>query len=165
MKQLYTFINTHGCVVKGVNPMRLKLCCVVLSLFGLILSATTLHAQTYDLVLTVQQDGGIAGPLNNGSESYCPAAGPTVTGTGCDFSANDLMVRTNDLVRYRFSYRLNSTADTNVTLRSTLPSGYQWSTLPGFCVGAGSAISPNRLSITCNRGNQAANTAEARPLC
>jgi uncharacterized repeat protein (TIGR01451 family) len=118
------------------------------------------QAASYGLVAVVMQDGGIVGPLNDHTEAYC-GAGATVTGTGCDYSANDGFVRTNDQIKYSIDYNINGGNDTNVTIASTVPAGFMWANLPGFCTGAGSALSANKRSITCNVGAKTSGTAES----
>jgi uncharacterized repeat protein (TIGR01451 family) len=133
----------------------------MLLMAGALLVGSAAQAATYGLAPLVLQDGGIVGALNLSSDAYCNGATVSVTGNGCDFSANDGFVRTNDQIKYSFDYNINGGNDTNVTLTSTLPAGFFWANLPGFCNGAGSALTTNKRGLTCNIGAKTSGTAES----
>jgi uncharacterized repeat protein (TIGR01451 family) len=129
-----------------------------------------LCAQNYNLIISQSATGGFKDPLNTVGQTIegnniCPVD----PSPGCDFSNTDTLVRNNDVVTYNFAYNLTGGADTNITVRATLPIGYVWDYLPGFCTGVGSIITGtgavgSASSIVCNIGNKTAGTAQDLPF-
>lgn len=71
---------------------------------------------------------------------------------GNDSSANNGIVRTNDSVVYRWDYS-NVTAG-DVTISQALPAGMQWDlSSTASCVEGASAISANKLTLSCTLAN------------
>ncbi len=95
----------------------------------------------------------------DGTSGWDVAAGP-----GFDTGANNGIVRTNDKFEYLATFS-TSGGDNNLTLVSTLPPGNvaprvgqpvaRWTNVPANCTGAGSAISADGQTLTCNLGNVA----------
>ncbi len=139
-----------------------------------LLFALSLDAANIKIITKYGKTGGIAGRLNTTSDKIngrlvCEN-NPTA---GCDFANNpgwsdngtpndgsddtysgDLLVRTNDLFEVVAAWSWNGNPDANedtVTLKSTLPQGYEWSDLPGSCDASLSSLSEDRKSIVCVR--------------
>ena len=95
----------------------------------------------------------------DGTSGWDVAAGP-----GFDTGANNGIVRTNDKFEYLATFS-TSGGDNNLTLVSTLPLGNvaprvgqpvaRWTNVPADCTGAGSTISVDGQTLTCNLGNVA----------
>ncbi len=136
--------------------------------------AIALNAANIKIITKYGKTGGIAGRLNTTSDKIngrlvCQN-NPT---PGCDFAndpgwsdngtpndgsddtySGDLIVRTNDLFEVVAAWSWNGDPDANedtVTLKSTLPRGYEWSGLPGSCNASLSSLSDDRRSIVCVR--------------
>ncbi len=119
--------------------------------------------------MSVQQTGGVSDPINTVGESYngtdiCPL-NPTA---GCDFDVSDNVVRTHDIVVYKFAYNVLGGDADNVTISSTLPLGYVWDVLPGYCGAATGTGTPSSLSgdgiaapsvMVCNIGSETSGAA------
>jgi uncharacterized repeat protein (TIGR01451 family) len=79
---------------------------------------------------------------------------------GNDSSATNDVVRTADLITYDFNYNILNAAADNLTITSTLPNDgsgtffMDWQSLPLPCTGAGSSISADKQTLTCNLGNK-----------
>ena len=95
----------------------------------------------------------------DGTSGWDVAAGP-----GFDTDAHNGIVRTNDQFEYLATFS-TSGGDNNLTLVSTLPQGNvaprvglpvaRWTNVPADCTGAGSTISVDGQTLTCNLGNVA----------
>lgn len=124
------------------------------------------RAASLNIVIAVVQDG--IATLNTTTDTMntiavCPSD-PT---PGCDFSATNGIVRTNDSILYSYDYSVNGLSE-DVTVTATAPLGTTWNVLPAFCL-AGSSINAGNGTtvasvITCNRGIQVAGTAESLPF-
>ncbi len=104
-------------------------------------------AASLSLQVATDQTGGIVGPLNVVGDDFCP----TATTPGCDVSAQDTRIRTNDAVSYIFAVQVDPPGDT-AFIRTKLKPGAVWQELPGVCnafnssiTGAGTAVSPSEL--------------------
>jgi len=85
-----------------------------------------------------------------------------VAGTGFDTGPDNRIVRTNDRFEYLITFSTDGGGDDNLTLVSTLPLGNvaprtglpvaRWSNVPAICTGAGSNISADGQTLTCNLG-------------
>lgn len=95
----------------------------------------------------------------DGTSGWDVAAGP-----GFDTDAHNGIVRTNDKFEYLVTFS-TSGGDNNLTLVSTLPLGNvaprvgqpvaRWTNVPETCAPAGSTISVDGQTLTCNLGNVA----------
>ena len=97
---------------------------------------------------------------------------------GNDSSATNGIVRVNDSITYRVQYGVNQDAGDNTTVKIGFPKGIYMEELPGFCTGAGSALTPETLptpqlplsgnsldsmpaqSLVCNLGNKPAASSD-----
>ncbi len=97
---------------------------------------------------------------------------------GNDSSATNGIVRVNDSITYRVQYGVNQDAGDNTTVKIDFPKGIYMEELPGFCTGAGSALTPEKLptpqlpltansldsmpaqSLVCNLGNKPAASSD-----
>lgn len=104
--------------------------------------------------------------------SYDGTAGwDTAPGNGLDMGPNNGIVRTNDQFEYLATFGTDGGGDNDVTLVSTLPLNTvaprvgqpvaRWSHLPASCTGAGSGISPDGQTLTCNVGNVVASGTQS----
>ena len=76
------------------------------------------------------------------------------SGGGTDANATNAIVRTNDSVQYNFQYNFDGGGAANPVIRSELPVGMSWLSVPTECSRAGSSVSagPNGAAtvLTCN---------------
>lgn len=100
-----------------------------------------------------QSVDGLLMVASTGTAPFSDSAGP-----GRDTSATDDLVRTHDVIRYRFE---TSSRDTvrNHTFELTLDGGAAWERLPGPCRGPGSEISSDGRTLVCNLGDTTNATA------
>lgn len=141
-------------------------------IFGLIFIALMhpVHAQAQSpvlkLVVDLEQTGGIVEPLNTiGQESSRVVFCIDSSSPGCDYSADDQIVRTHDLVQYKFAYEFNDLDGGNITdnivIRATLSPGLTWDgILPAFCDGAQSGYLENNSILVCDLDEVSSGTAE-----
>ena len=91
----------------------------------------------------------VAGILEDGSAVYDDEDGP-----GRDSNGSNGLVRRGDTVVYDFQYNYDGAGTTDPVIRSELPVGMQWTTVPVDCSRAGSAITagPNGPAtvLACN---------------
>ncbi len=76
-------------------------------------------------------------------------------GPGLDSGPANGIVRTFDTVEYRIDWSVNAGDTTNVTVRSTLPTGMTWAQLPPPCQATTVAASSiNGRDLVCNLGDR-----------
>ncbi|PAT39261.1 hypothetical protein CK623_10920 [Vandammella animalimorsus] len=109
------------------------------------------QAAVKELAVAVASDGtaGWDQPAQDGTPGY-------------DSGPSNGRVRTNDEVHYRVAISTDPQPDNDVTIVSALPAGgfAEWLALPSQCTGAGSAISPDKQTLTCVLPGIAASTTE-----
>jgi uncharacterized repeat protein (TIGR01451 family) len=136
------------------------------------------------LVVTVDADGIL--PINTTSDQInTNVICTSLSNAGCDnstfntnnpggTSATNGRVRTNDYIRYKFNYSVNSSTpsySTTPQFTTQLPAGIIWTTLPGQCLNpvantnspsaTQSAFSTDKTKLTCYLGPQAAPISSA----
>jgi uncharacterized repeat protein (TIGR01451 family) len=120
------------------------------------LAMTAAHAACSLNNFTTRLQSTGTGPFNTGD--VCTAGGTAHT-AGNDACGEDNVVRTADTFIYRMNYKiLEGKKEDNITFRSSLPllGGRKvavWDGLPSQCVGAGSTVSADGLTLTCNLGS------------
>lgn len=134
MDFLWSFIGRCFCVLMLAAP------------------AGVAHAANVQINASLDQSGGVVGPLNVVGDDFCPSA----TTPGCDTSATNTRVRTHDAVSYNVSVQVDPPGD-NVFVRVRFKPGLIAGDLPGACdpfnstiTGDGSAGSPSE--IYCDLG-------------
>jgi len=95
---------------------------------------------------------------NCSSPSTNPSSGIDYT-PGKDPCSNDLVVRTRDVVTYRWDMSSNNGSSENFTITQTLPRELRWVELPIDCNGNGSSI--NGQTVTCNIGTLPSGTTRS----
>ncbi len=126
---------------------RIRLARLVCALLALLSLTAPAFAAVLDIQTSTGATGGVVGPLNTVGDDFCPSA----TTPGCDVSATNNRVRTNDAVSYHFAVQADPPGD-DIYIRTQLKAGAIWEDLPGICdpfnstiTGAGTAISPSEL--------------------
>ncbi len=106
-------------------------------------------ARASDVVFNFKMD-------SSGTAPFDPNNNP-----GNDNSASNNIVRTQDIITYKWEYNVSNGAATNVVLKATVPDNLEL-LLPAVC-GTGSQITTNSTtgfqSIDCNLGNIASGTS------
>lgn len=110
------------------------------------------YAANVQIQVSLDQSGGIVGPLNSVGDDLCPSA---VT-PGCDISSSDNRVRTHDAVSYDVSVQVDPPGD-EVFIRLQFQPGLIAADLPGACdpftssiTGVGTVASPSE--VYCDLG-------------
>lgn len=132
------------------QPSRTSLLAVALLVLGGPSASAAITQVNYSLTFDGQSDA---------EGGFDPSSGP-----GFDTSANNRIVRTNDLFEYTVSLSYSGTS-TGITVVATLPKGdvapkvgqpvAEWAYLPPYCK-AGSALSADKQTLTCVIGDVSA---------